>query len=108
MARFVVLLLISSPALLLWSSVLSSAIISAVFMLYAAYFFMQAVETDRIDRKFLLAVVLSGAALGLSYVFKTITFLFYFAILVYLLLAVMQRPGRRIIVRACLLFLLLL
>lgn len=107
MARFVVLLLISSPALLLWSSVLSSAIISAVFMLYAAYFFMQAVETDRIDRKFLLAVVLSGAALGLSYVFKTITFLFYFAILVYLLLAVMQRPGRRIIVRACLLFLLL-
>ena len=105
-ARLVVLLLISSPALLLWASVLSSAFISAVFMLYAAYFFMDAVGNEQINRRFFLAAVLTGAALGLSYIFKTIIFLFNFAIFVYLVLLVLKRPGWRVLVRGCLLFML--
>lgn len=105
-ARFIVLMLISSPALLLWGSVLSSTIISAVFMLYAAYYFFEASDCGKIDRRFVLAAVLSGGALGFSYIFKSIIFIFNIALIVYVLLVVFRRPGWRVVMRASLLFLL--
>ncbi len=105
-ARFVVLMLISSPALLLWGSVLSSTIISAVFMLYAAYYFFEAVDCGKIDRRFVFAAVLSGVALGFSHIFKSIIYIFNVALLVYVLLVAFGRPGWRVVLRVCLLFLL--
>lgn len=102
MARFTVLVMGLSPGVVMYSTVLTSEFLSAALMLYASFFFLGAMQERRRSSDVTLMLVLSGAFLGLSDLFKVIAVVFLAAAAVFVVVGVLRSGNRRFFLRAAL------
>lgn len=92
-ARFSSLLVGFSPAVMLYSTMLTSEFLSAALMFYGFFFLCEAMCAMDF-RSALLPAMLCGGFVGLSHLFKSITVLFMASLLFVFLEAWLRRPGK--------------
>ncbi len=102
MARFTAILLAMSPTLTLYSSTLVGDFIAAMFYLYAAYFFLTRSKWDGLSGDNLVLWCVVGMLAGLGYVFKSISILFFAALIAWMVKVVFQTRRRKVAVLALL------
>lgn len=100
-ARLVTIITALSPALTLYSSTLVGDYISAMFYLYAVYFFITKSDWKRFSVDNAVLWIAVGLLAGLGYVFKTISFLYFASLMVWMILKVFERRDIRVILLAC-------
>lgn len=89
-ARFVAFLVGLSPAIMLYSTMLTGEFLSATLLFYGFYFLSNALRCGE-SRTAVLPAIISGGLVGLSHLFKSITILYTGALVVVLLLAWLER-----------------
>ena len=80
-ARFTVLSIMFSPALVMTSTLLTGEFLSSMFM-FAAFYFAISMFKEREWRNVLAKALFGGVALGCSELFKTITIIFIIALII--------------------------
>ncbi len=101
-ARFVTIIAALSPALTLYSTTLVGDYISAMFYLYAFYFFITKSDHERFSVDNFVLWVVVGLLAGLGYLFKTISFLYVVAFVVWAILAILEKNRIRVALQICL------
>ncbi len=91
MARFATIATALSPALTLYSTVLVGDFLSAMFFLYAIYFFAVKSDWERFSTNNLVLWLGTGLLLGLGTIFKTIAFLYFFAFMVFIAIMILEK-----------------
>ena len=99
-ARFAALLVGMSPAIMLYSTMLTSEFLSAALLFYGFYFLCVALR-HRDLRAAVLPAAIGGGLVGLSHLFKSITSLFLAAFAVVLLVAWLEQMRRSRAWRLC-------
>lgn len=90
MARFVTVALAMSPALTLYATTLVGDFMSVMFYLYGFYVLVTFPDWKCFSFRNVLAWVVIGAFAGLGFLFKTVSFLFWGAILVWFVVRVLE------------------
>ena len=85
MARFVTVLAGLSPALSLYATTLVGDFTSAMFYLYAVYFFLSVPNWNAASVNNISFWILVGLFAGMGYLFKTISFLYFAAFMVWMI-----------------------
>ena len=79
--RLVMLLVILSPALAIYSTALVGDFVAAMFATYALFFVLKMFETPQMTRSSFVHVLFAGICLSLFNTFKSIHFLLFFGVL---------------------------
>ena len=90
MARFATVALAMSPALTLYATTLVGDFMSAMFYLYGFYILVTVPDWQRLSLRNVLAWVAIGVFAGLGFLFKTVSFLFWGAILVWFVVRALE------------------
>lgn len=102
MARFVAIVVGLSPTLTLYATLLVGDYLSALFSLYAMYLFLSVRDWGKVSVPRIYLWVLIGVLAGLSYLFKSISFLFFGAFLACLLIYALESRNLRGTMVSCL------
>ena len=101
-ARLVTIVAALSPALTFYSTTLVGDYISAMFYLYAFYFFVTKSDHERFSVDNFVLWVIVGLLAGFGYLFKTISFLYVAAFVVWAILSILEKHRIRVALQICL------
>ena len=100
-ARLVTLVTALSPALIVYSTTLVGDFLSAMFYLYAVYFFLVKSDWERFSANNIVLWLVVGFLFGLGYLFKTVSFLYAAALGVFIVLRLLSKCNIRVTLLLC-------
>lgn len=102
MARFVTIMLGLSPTLTLYATTLVGDYLSALFYLYAVYLFLSVPNWDQLSLDKVYLWILVGFFAGLGNLFKSISYLYFAAFVVWITIKGLDRQSVRKALLPCL------
>lgn len=102
LARFVTMLVGFSPTLTIYASTLVGDYLSVLFYLYAVYLFLLVPDWERLSWDKIYLWIFVGLLAGVGFLFKSISFMYFTAFVIWMVVKGLERRSFRVVWVSCL------